>query len=674
VNLKNLFNPKSIAVVGASEEKGKVGNVIAKNLLEMGYAGEVFLVNPKHETLFGKKCYGNLQKIETEIDLAIIAIPAKFVNKIVDEAKAAVKNYIIISAGFAETSEEGKVREEKLAKMTQEHNLNILGPNCLGFIVPSLNLNASFAGGMPEMGNIALVSQSGALAVAMMDAAKNNGLKFSSVISIGNKMQIGETEMLEYLDKDEKTKIIGMYLEGIKDGKKFMEIAEKISKPIVILKAGKTEKSQKSITSHTGALAGDDAIMSEVFKELGIIRAENIDDFLSNLNLISNIKKPKNEKVIVITNAGGLGVLATDAFKDKKIALADIGEKSKEKLRNFLSEESSLENPIDLLGDADESRYSKALKVAGREEADTIICLLTPQDQTPVNKIAGKIINFRKKTDKKIIAVFMGGERVKKAAGKMEENSIPVFFLVDQAINALDKYCQSFGNEVSKREIAANDGELNKDIFNKARQEGRKVLCYQEARELLKEYEIEVLETYDAKNSDILYPVAVKIDSEKFLHKTDQGALKLNIQNNEELEKAVREMEKNFSEKKIIIQPMAPKGTELIVGMKRDVNFGPIITFGLGGIYTEVFHMIDLMLPNSDKEAIKKRILESQIEFLFSGARHQTPYNLEELAKIIANISEMSLKNSEISEMDINPLIIYNNGQKAQVVDVKIII
>lgn len=674
MKLKDFFNPKSIAVVGASEEARKVGNVIAKNVLELGYSGEVYLVNPKHETLFGKKSYKNLEDIESEVDLAIIVIPAKFVNTVINEAKEKIKNYVIISAGFLETSTEGKKREEELAKIANDYNLNILGPNCLGFIIPSLKLNASFAGGMPEEGNIALVSQSGALAVAMMDAAKNNGLRFSNVISIGNKMQIEESELLEYLEKDKNTKVIGMYLEGIKNGKKFMEMAQKMSKPVVILKAGKTEKSQKAIISHTGALAGNDKIMSEVFRELGIIRAQNLDDFLSVLKLISNVEKPENEKVIVITNAGGLGVLATDSFENKKISLAEIKNETKKKLRNFLPEESSLENPVDLLGDADENRYAKTFEVLGKEEADSMICLLTPQDQTPVDKIAEVLIKFKKETDKKIIAVFMGGERVRKASRKMEENNIPVFFLVDQAINSLDKYYQSFGHRMSKTEIIAKQSEINKEFFKKIYQENRKVLYYQEAGELLRRYKIETPDSFNIENPNIVYPVVVKIDGEKFLHKTDQGALKLNIRNKDELEKSIQEMENNFPGEKIIIQPMAPMGAELIVGMKRDANFGPIITFGLGGIYTEVFKMTDLMLPNFDEELIKKRILESRIKFLFSGTRNQALYNLDELVKIIAGISKMSFENNEISELDINPLIIYNNGEKTKAVDVKIII
>ncbi len=359
--LNNLFNPKSIAIVGASEEEGKVGNVAAKNILQLGYAGKVFLVNPKHKTLFGRKCYKSLGEIESQIDLAIIAIPAKFVNEVVKESANLVKNYVIISAGFGEINDEGKKREEELKQVAEKNNLNILGPNCLGFIIPELKLNASFAGGMPEAGNIAFVTQSGALAVAMMDAAKNYDFKFSQIISIGNKMRIGEAELLEYLEKDEKTKIIGLYLEGVKDGKKFIKIARNLSKPIVILKAGKTERARKAITSHTGALAGSAEITSAVFKDAGIIQAENLEEFFNLLHLISFCGAPFSREAAVITNAGGAGVLTTDAFLGKSIGLAELSGEAKKSLREFLPEESSVENPVDLLGDAGEDRYEKAL-------------------------------------------------------------------------------------------------------------------------------------------------------------------------------------------------------------------------------------------------------------------------------------------------------------------------
>jgi acetyltransferase len=338
MNLEQLFNPKSIAIVGASEEEGKVGNVIAKNILTLGYSGKVFLVNPKHEQLFGQQCYKSLAEIQEAVDLAVIVIPAKFVADEIKNNADKIKNYVIISAGFSETGEEGKNREAEIKKIADEKGLNILGPNCLGFISPAIKLNATFAGGMPQTGNIAIVSQSGALAVAMLDIAEKENYGFSSVVSIGNKMSLDESEVLEFLSTDEKTKVIGMYLEGIKNGERFVAAAAKVSKikPIVLLKAGKTEKSQKAISSHTGALAGSDEIISAICEKVGIMRAENLEEFFDLINLISLTDPPKTDLVVALTNAGGPGVLATDAFKGKNIKLADISDKNKAALRKFL--------------------------------------------------------------------------------------------------------------------------------------------------------------------------------------------------------------------------------------------------------------------------------------------------------------------------------------------------
>ncbi len=695
MNLEKLFNPKSIAIVGASQEAGSVGNTIAKNILELGYVGEAHLVNPKYENIFGKKCCKKLSDIEDEIDLAIIAIPAKFVVEEIRENAKKIKNFVIISAGFAEINEEGKKREEDLKKIARENNLNILGPNCLGFIIPRLKLNASFAGGMLEEGDVAFITQSGALAVALADLAKKEKIGFSGIFSIGNKMNISETEMLEYLEKDENTKVIGMYLEGIKDGSEFMKIASRVSqsKPIVILKAGKTERSQKAISSHTGALAGSDEIINAVFEKTGIIRALDMKEFLGLLEIISSINIPPDKNVAIVTNAGGLGVLTTDAFKDKKIKLAEISEKMKNKLKKFLPEESSVNNPIDVLGDADEKRYGKTLDALKKENFGTIICLLTPQDQTPVKKIAQKIIKFNEKVStsegKNIIAVFMGGRRVEKAMEKLKENNIPVFFFPEEAINALDKYYISVGTGhcpvPTAGEINTERKEKATSIIQKAKTENRSALLFSEAAEIMKMYGIKTVETFYENAENIKpacnamrsiagrFPVVVKIDSDKVLHKTDKQGVILNIKNQEELEEAIAKIRNNFPGENFIIQPMRDKKTELILGIKKDDIFGPVIVFGLGGIYTEVFKMVDFLLPPAGQKEIEEKLLESKIKFLFQETRGQKPHNLEEIAGIIEGLNYLAQELLEI-ELDINPLLVYNDGKEAVAVDVKIII
>ncbi len=698
--LEKLFNPQSVAIVGASEKEGKVGNVIAKNILNLGFAGDVFLVNPKHQQLFGEKCYASLNDIEAAVDLAIIVVPAKFVNKVIDDAGDRIKNFVVISAGFSEIGKEGKKREEELSEIAEKKNLNILGPNCLGFISPKIKLNASFAGGMPERGGVSFISQSGALAVAMLDMAKKEQIKFAQIISVGNKAQLSETELIEYLGDDEQTKVIAVYAEGIKDGRKFIEVASKVSakKPIVMLKAGRSERAQKAIASHTGSLAGSDEIMEAAFKKAGVIRANNLEEFFALIKFISNFKKVKNDKVAIITNAGGPGVLATDNFREKAVSLAEISEKTKKSLREFLPEEASVENPIDLLGDADEIRYQKALNVLQDEEVGSVLCLMTAQDQTPTEKIAETIISFSQQADQNIIPVFIGGEKIEKALKILQENNISNFSFPKEIIDVLDKVIKreneieaDLSDKVKKKEqsISTKRKKEVREIIRKAVRDDRKALLFAEAGEIMKKYDIPVIDFVSVKDNgqrkiwqkfrknkkvyDGEFPVVLKVDSDKVLHKTDKQGLILGIKNEEELSKSILKMQKNFPRENLIIQPMLEYESELILGLKKDAVFGPVVVFGLGGIYTEVFKMVDFLLPPLSERSIEKMILGGKIGFLFKETRGKKVGDIKEMAKILFNFSQLAQEQKEIKEVDINPLLIDKRG-KLVAVDVKIII
>jgi acetyltransferase len=594
---------------------------------------------------------------------------------------------VIISAGFSEIGGDGKEREETLGKIAKEKDLNILGPNCLGFIAPGISLNASFAGGLPSLGNIAFISQSGALAVALMDVARREKISFSYVISVGNKMQMDEASLLEYLRKDENTKVIGMYLEGIKDGKKFLEVASKVSreKPIVVIKAGKGEKSQKAISSHTGALAGSDEIASVAFEKAGVIQAETLEEFFSLLSLISFTSPPLNENSIVITNAGGPGVLTTDSFEKKNIKMVEISNKVKEKLRKYLPEESSLENPIDVLGDAKDDRYKKVFDIVSKNlDLGSVITLLTPQDQTPVNKIASKIIQFRKKTDINISAVFIGGDRVKKAIDKLRENAIPNFNFPDQAVLALSKYYKwSQYGRTSSTDLRKEDNEERKEkvfsIIKKAKEDNRTALYFSESKEIMDLYGVKTADCFNidpgSENlGNLSFPVVVKVDSDKVLHKTDKQALVLNIKNEEDLRANVARMQNDFPGVRLIVQPMQERGTELIVGIKKDDIFGPVVVYGLGGIYTEILRMVNFLMPPIDYSQIKEELTRSKIGFLFRETRGQKLANLDEMASFLLGISQLAYEIPEIKEFDINPLIIYSNEKSAIAVDVKVLL
>jgi len=682
MNLEKLFNPKSIAIVGASQEEGKVGTVIAKNILELGYAGKVFLVNPKYDQLFGAKCYHKLSEVEGGVDLVIIAIPAKFVSSEIRENVNKMKNFVIISAGFSEMNEEGKLREVELLQLAKENNLNILGPNCLGFIIPKLKLNASFASGLPEVGNIAFVTQSGALAVALTDLAKAEKIYFSKIVSIGNKMNISETEMLEYLEKDADTAVIGMYLEGIKDGVEFLKIASRVSKtkPIVILKAGKTERAQKAIASHTGALAGSDEIMNAAFAKAGILRAKDLEEFFNLIGFISHNKAIACNKIAVITNAGGLGVLTTDAFLQKEMVLAELSEKTKLALRKILPEESSVENPIDLLGDAKEDRYKKVLQIIDKdEEIGAIICLLTPQDQTPVEKIARVITKFNLKSTKAIMASFVGGKKVEKGVKKLRSDNIFNFAFPESAISVLDAvYRWNCKEKEATKDLTSNINQERKikaeAIIDTAKKENRRALYFSESRKLMELYDINTLKSFEINEAGFDFPVVLKVDSDNVLHKTDRGGVALNLKNQEELKVAITQMQTNFSGAKLIIQPMLVREMELILGIKKDANFGPVVVYGLGGIYTEVFKQAEMLIPPFSKEAVERSLQTGKLEFLFRETRGQKTYKLAEITKIILALGALATEVEGVSEFDINPLLVYNNGKEAVAVDVKVII
>jgi acetyltransferase len=685
--LENLFSPKSIAIIGASTKKGKIGTVLVENITKLGYKGSVYFVNPSYNFLKLKRCYHELSDIKKEVDVAIVAVPAKFVAEVIAKSKDRVKNFVVISAGFSETGGAGIKREKELALLSHKYDVNILGPNCLGYIVPGLKLNASFAGGMPKAGNIAFVSQSGALAVALMDKAEGEHIGFSQIVSVGNKMQIDESALLEYLASDKETKVIGMYLEGIKDGQRFIKIARKVSKikPIVILKAGKTEKAQKAISSHTGALAGSDDIIDVAFEKAGVIRANDLGEFFDLLTLISFVDAPKNEKVAVITNAGGAGVLTTDAFKNKEVVLVDFAKKIKNQMKAVLPAEGSVENPIDLLGDAQEDRYQSVLDILSKQKLGSIVSILTPQQQTPVEKITQVIVTNKRSTDSAMLTVFIGGGRTEKSVDELKKNAIPNFPNPDSAILALNKY---YRWNIYKKEKLQSVEKLNSPLRHKqvqkmisaARAQKRGALYFSEAALAMSKYDINAVEYYEigGESSDVplvnFYPVVIKVDSDKVLHKSDKEALLLNIQNELELKTAIEKLRINFPTERLLIQPMQNKQIEIILGIKQDSIFGPVIVYGLGGIYTEIFKMINFLIPPMSREAITDQIMKSKIGFLFLGARGQKKYDIHEFVNIIEGLMAFAIENKNILEFDINPLFLYNDGRRACSVDIKIII
>ena len=686
--IKKMLKPNSIAIVGASEKKGKVGNMLVKNITQSNYKGEVFFVNNRADIINGKKVYNSVSEIDQEIDLVIIATPAFTVLDIVRDASKKCTQFIIISAGFGETDEEGKNREKELKKLALEKKLTILGPNCLGILSPGWNLNASFAPGLPPFGDTAFISQSGALAVALIDKANALNIGFSHVLSIGNKMSISETELIEYFASDKNTNTIILYLESITEGVEFLKSVKKArldGKRIIILKSGKSDEAQKAIALHTGSLTSGDAVTQAVFDKMGIVRAQEINDIFVFASLCHALKfKQKASNIAVITNAGGPGVIVTDELAIyKNLNQASLSKENSKKLADKLPKAASVHNPIDLLGDAGVSRYRDAIDICLQDDnIDTVIVLLTPQEGTPADEIANYIVKKQKETSKLIITSFIGGFSVSNAQKILRDGNVFHTETPSLAISALSELIASdnFSEpSLSEIDIQNFENQTTKKILDIAKEDNNRGLYFYETAVIAKEYGISISDFWDITDEikdDIIYPCVVKVDDPHILHKSDRGGVILPINSVKELKDAREVLKNRFREQtaKIIAQPLAKIQTELILGMKRDPIFGPVIIVGIGGIYTEIIKKTEVFVSPIHREEIKNRLLNGKLGFLFNGARGQKPYNVDEISEIVLSLQNLALKNPQISEIDINPLLIYNNSQKANAVDMKIVL
>lgn len=686
-NLDSFFSPKSIAIVGASPKKESLGNVLAENIRRGGWKGKIYFVNPKYAKS-QRGYFSSLGEVEKSVDLVLVAIPAPFVGKILEDgavARPAIKNFAIISAGFKEAGKEGKKLEENLEGIAKKHNLSVLGPNCLGFANPEKNLNATFTDIKLQKGSIAIVSQSGALAVALLDWAAQKNIGFSKIVSIGNKTVLDESSILEYLARDKQTKAIALYLEDIKSGRKFMEALAKITprKPVIVLKAGKTSAGQKAVSSHTGSLAQDNDIVEAVFEKLNVIPAENIDEFQAIIYYLNSNPASFGKDVAILTNAGGPGVMATDFVgKSKTIQLLNFSPNFKKDLSKNLPASASVENPIDVIGDAPPERYEKALaQIAKSFPKNPLLVILTPQNQTQPARVAQLLAKYKKHIPN-LAACFMGGEKIAQAKNILEKNNIPNFHRPEKALLVIEKlvrYSQEKTSSPARREVSRRDGGVGA-ILQKVLIENRKMLFWREAEKLFAKYGIKLAKSIsfenlnDLKKKKILFPCALKTDDSAIAHRLEKNAVILNIQNEKELKAALGKMRKATKAKQYLLQPMAEAGLELIIGMKRDPSFGPVVLAGWGGSFTEVFKDKTVLIPPFDRQEIKNKLSQLTIFPILKGFRKKRGYNLDEIAKIIDSVARISAENPEIREIDINPLVVYNNGKKGQILDAKIFI
>lgn len=661
--MHKFFNPQSIAIIGASEDRKKVGGMILENILENGFTGEVFPVNPKGGIIQGKKAYDRIIEIEKDVDLALIVVPAEKVLEVVRECgerTTPILNLIIISAGFSEAGEAGRVIAKKLSLLVKKYNLKIAGPNCLGIINPWKNLNASFSGVSAEKGKIGLIMQSGAFVSAFLDWGKDLDLGFSAIATIGNKTFLDETDFLDYFIQDKKTEMIGLYLESILDGKKLCQKIRTISsrKPVLILKAEGGEKTQKAALSHTAAMAGEDLIARKALEEAGALVFSEPQKFWLVLRYFSQFKIPKNRKILFLTNAGGPGVTALGlAEKSSWLEILEMKEKQKELLRKKLPPASSVGNPVDLLGDADEKRYADVLEIIENfSNIGSVVVLLTKQKQTEKEAILKQICLAQEKSDFPIIPVFMtSGKKQKAVFNFFEEALIGLEAgLRFRKIKERVKENVRWKKDLKRQTVA-------KEIFLSAQKEKRTGLYYSESFKLAKLYEINLAENFLEKENRLSlrkkFPMVLKIDDPQIFHKEIKRGVIMDLKNEEEFKKAKAELEQNFPQSRLVAQFQETGGLEIILGIKKDPAFGPVVLCGLGGILTEFLGEKLFFFSEMNEVERQEILIKSFLGKILARKRIDSFKLLKEIEKLLL----MANENSWIKELDINPLLLYSD-------------
>ena len=701
-NLDKIFNPQNVAIIGASDVEGSVGYAIVKNFTQSGFAGKVYFVNIKKPEILGVKTYQTVDQIPELVDLAIIATPAKTVPDVMVECgKAHVKGVIIVSAGFKETGPAGKALEEKLFEAAKKYGIRVIGPNCIGIIRPRVNLNATFLDKMPKSGNIAFLSQSGALGSAILDWAIHENIGFSNFVSVGSMVDVDFGDLIDYFGSDPKTKSILMYVEGITEARKFMSAARHFArtKPIIVVKSGKFSESAKAAASHTGSLSGEDGIYDAAFKRAGVVRVSEIADLFNAAEVLGTQPLPKGSNLAIITNAGGPGVMATDSLIGFGGKLAKISQKSLDSLNAVLPPFWSHGNPIDVLGDAKAERYKAALEAALNDDnVDGILLIFTQQavsESVEIAKAIVELVRNKPYQNKTILTSFMGFGAVQEANHILNANNIPTYSTPEQALKT---YMYMYNYQRNIDLLYETPEELPVDasppkrpimaILRNAAFEDREVLTEDEAKKILKYYNFPVVRTAAANNVDeavsfaqeMGFPVVLKILSPQIIHKSDAGGVILNVNSPREVRDAFELLiqratayNPNAQIIGVTVQPMIEKkGQELIIGGKTDPVFGPVILFGMGGVGVELFKDYSVGLPPLNTTLIRRMMEETKIYRLLKGYRGAPAVNLKRLDETILLFSQLLVDFPQIKEIDINPLLI--SEKEACILDARIVV
>jgi acetyltransferase len=683
--LDAMFAPGSVAVIGATSRPGTVGRAVLENLLRGKFQGKVYAVNAKHPEVLGLKTYASIRDIPGHVDLAIVATPAATVPQLIGECvDAGAKSAVVISAGFRERGADGAALEQQIQDQLRCSSMPLIGPNCLGIMNPTIGLNATFVKDAPKAGNVAFLSQSGALLVAILDWSAREQVGFSAIVSTGSMLDVGWGDLIYYLGDDPHTKSILIYMESVGDARSFLSAAREValSKPIIVIKAGRSEAASRAAASHTGALTGSDEVLDAAFRRSGVLRVHNIADLFYMAEVLDRQPRPKGPRLTILTNAGGPGVLATDSLVANGGELAELSPESLRRLDEFLPTHWSHNNPIDVLADTDSEGYARALEIASQDpNSDGLLVILVPQAMADPLQVAERLKPYAK-SGKPVLACWMGGNSV--AAGEATLNSagIPTFSYPDTAARAFTymwRYtCNLRG--LYETPTLADQPELKSvsrnqvgQIIQNARRQGRVLLTELESKQLLSLYGIPTVETRAAASEDeaatiaseIGFPVVLKVFSETITHKTDVGGVKLNLQNEAAVRSAYRAIQSSVAEKAggdqfsgVTVQPMVKlDGYELILGSSVDPQFGPIILFGSGGQLVEVYRDRALALPPLNTTLAQRMMEQTRIFTALQGVRGRKPVNMAALENLLVRFSQLVLERRWIAEIDINPLL-----------------
>ncbi|MEK7677285.1 MAG: acetate--CoA ligase family protein [Verrucomicrobiota bacterium] len=690
--LESLLYPESIAVIGASRNTEKVGHAFLANLISGGFKGRIIPVNPDAQEILGLQCYRNLRDYKGKVDLSMVVVPTRFVQEAVQDAiQAGSTSVIVISAGFKEVGAEGAGRERELVSLCQARGVRLMGPNCLGILNTHHQMNATFAPSLPPAGRISVISQSGALCVAILDWAAHQKLGLGKVISFGNKADLNEVDFLQALAEDKQTNVIAGYLESITEGDKFLRVAEQAAsvKPVLILKVGITQAGAKAASSHTGSLAGADMAYWAAFKRSGVIRAENFEALFDYALAFTSQPLPAGERVAIITNAGGPGIMAADAAETLGLKMISPTPETQRKLKEQLPPAAAVGNPIDVIGDADPDRYVKAFELIQEDpNTDAIIVLSTPQNMTRPLELANRLAAANKGR-KPLLTAFLGGNEMVAAKERLMALGIPNYSSPERAVAALRALCHYAAWRRRPARVVTrfpvNRRRVERVIQWHIRS-GIQQVGEVEAKEILRAYDFKILTGYLAKDSPeaveaadrIGYPVVLKISSPEIIHKSDFGGVRINLANAEQVRdsfdlmmlRAQRRAPNAFI-RGAYVEKMGPRGREVILGMTRDPQFGPMLMFGLGGIFVEVMKDVTFHLAPITAEEAMQMLKGTRSYALLQGARGQAPVDLEAIAGALQRISQLATDYPQILELDINPFIVGEVGMEAYVADAR---